>query len=305
MRRLKITMDGQIAVLAVAEKGSFEAAGKYLGITKSAARKRVHGIDSELGTPVFRSVGKGMVPTDAGSLYLPAARESVRHAALGVDRVRAYLRVQANELRIGYSSHLNTKLLSIISQLQPQGRSPGVIKRESLLTDQIIAGVLQGEFHVGFGFLPIRAPELSSRELMQEPLVVCLPTGHRLGTKRVIQPEELENEPLIAIARKALPGRHDEIVEHFESLGVSLRFVADAYLPKEALWLVGQGIGFALMTRFSASAVRSEIVVRPLSDRLLTVKSGVFIRCDHDQKLVKDFVELAWTETTALRMRSP
>jgi hypothetical protein len=33
-------MDGQIAVLAVAEKGSFRATGKYLGIGKFAARKR-------------------------------------------------------------------------------------------------------------------------------------------------------------------------------------------------------------------------------------------------------------------------
>jgi LysR family transcriptional regulator, benzoate and cis,cis-muconate-responsive activator of ben and cat genes len=34
-------MDEQIAVLAVADKGSFEAAGKYLGVGRSAVRKRV------------------------------------------------------------------------------------------------------------------------------------------------------------------------------------------------------------------------------------------------------------------------
>jgi DNA-binding transcriptional LysR family regulator len=304
MRRLNITMDGQIAVLAVAEKGSYEAAGRYLGITKSAARKRVHGVESELGTPVFRSAAKGMVPTEAGSLFLPSVRESVRQASLGVDRVRAYLRVQADELRIGYSSHLNTKLLAVIFELQPQSRGLGLIKLESLLTHQVIAGVLMGELHVGFGFLPIREPELFSRELMQEPLMVCLPAGHRLGAKHAIQPEELENEPLIAIARRDLPGRHDEIVAHFESLGVSLKFVADVYLPEEALWLVSQGTGFALMTRFSAGAFRSDIVVRPLSDRLLTVKSGVFIRGDDDHKLIRNFMDLAWTETAALRARS-
>jgi integrase len=95
-------MDGQIAVLAVAEKGSFEAAGKYLGIGKSAVRKRVRSVESELGTPVVRAAGGGMVPTDAGNIYLPVARESVRQASLGVDRVRAFVRVQTNDLRIGY-----------------------------------------------------------------------------------------------------------------------------------------------------------------------------------------------------------
>jgi DNA-binding transcriptional LysR family regulator len=50
-------MDGQIAVLAVAEKGSFEAAGKYLGIGKSAVRKRVRSVEGELGTSLFRAEG--------------------------------------------------------------------------------------------------------------------------------------------------------------------------------------------------------------------------------------------------------
>jgi hypothetical protein len=43
-------MDGQIAVLAVAEKGLFEAAGKYLGIGKSAV---------QVGWSISNSFGKG------------------------------------------------------------------------------------------------------------------------------------------------------------------------------------------------------------------------------------------------------
>ena len=101
--------------------------------------------------------------------------------------------------------------------------------------------------------------------------------------------------------RKVLPGRHEEIVAHFESLGISLKFTSDAFSLKEALWLVTQNVGVALMTRFSAMSYRYDVVVRPLSDRLLTVKSGIFTRRDHDQKLINDFVDLAWAETAALR----
>src|ERR1700752_4459775 len=113
MRRHKASMDGQIAVLAVAEKGSLEAAGRYLGIGKSAGRKRGQSVDSELGTPVFRSLGKGMILTEAGNLYLTWARESVRHASLGVDRVKTFLRMQTRDLRIGYSTYLNPRLLEV------------------------------------------------------------------------------------------------------------------------------------------------------------------------------------------------
>ena len=296
-------MDEQVAALAVAEKGSFEAAGKYLGIGKSAVRKRVVSVENELGVAVFRSLGKEMVPTEAGNLYLPAARESIRQASLGIDRVRAFLSIQTNDLRIGYSTYLNAKLLDVVRRIHPEGISSLSVTRESLTTYQAIAGVLQGELHVGFGSLPILEPDIYARLLMEEPLMVCLPVGHDLATKSTIQPEELENESVVSVARKGLPGRYAEIVAHFESLGVSLKFVADAYSVKEALWLVTQGVGVSLMTRFTASLYRYDFVVRPLSDRLLTIKSGVFTRRDYDQKLVNEFVNLAWTETTALRPR--
>jgi DNA-binding transcriptional LysR family regulator len=294
-------MDGQVAVLAVAEKGSFEAAGKYLGIGKSAVRKRVQGVESEIGTPAFRVEGKRMVLTEAGALYLHSARESVRQAMLGVDRVHAFLRVQTNDLRIGYSSYLNTKLLEVIRRIQPEGPDPISVTRESLMTHQAVTGVLQGDLHLGFGVLPIPESELSTRLLMEEPLMACLQAGHRLSTRSSIQPEDLDNEPIVSATRRVLPGRHDEIVKHFESLGVSLKFVAEVLSPREALWLVTQGVGVALMTRFSAMSHRHDVVVRPFSDRLLTVKSGLFTRRDHGQKLVQDFVDLAWLETASLR----
>ena len=301
MRQLKVTMDAQIAVLAVAEKGSLQAAGKYLGIGKSGVRKRVQNVERELGTPLFRAIGKKMAPTEAGNLYLLAARESVRQALLGIDRVQAFLRVQTNDLRIGYSTHLNNRLLEIVRRIQPKGIASMSVTRESLTTERAVAGVLHGDLHVGFGILPILETDIFSRLLFEEPLMACLPVGHRLATRSTIQPEDLDAEPVISVSRKGLPGRHQEIVTHFESLGVKLRFVADAYSIKEALWLVTQGIGISLMTRFSALSHRYETVVRPLSDRLLTVKSGVFTRRDHDQQLVRDFVDLAWTETATLR----
>jgi LysR family transcriptional regulator, benzoate and cis,cis-muconate-responsive activator of ben and cat genes len=300
MRQLGITMDEQIAVLAVADKGSFEAAGKYLGVGRSAVRKRVQSVENELGASIFYpSRSRGMVPTEAGNLYLLQVRESVRHAWLGVDRVRAFVQAQSSELRIAYSTYLNTRLLDVIRRLAVRSTN---VTRESLSTRQVVSGVLRGNLHAGFGILPILENDISARLLFEEPLMVCFPVGHRLSAKSTIQPEDLENEPVVSVARKEVPGRHQEIGNHFESHGVALSYVTDAYSPEEALWLVTQGIGISLMTRFSASVCRYNVVVRPLSDRLLTVKSGIFTRRDHNEKLVLDFADLAWIETAALRV---
>lgn len=301
MRRLKVTMDEQIAALAVAEKGSFETAGKYLGIGKSAVRKRVHSIDNELGTPVFHSVGRSVVPTEAGNLYLPLARESVRHALLGVDRVKTFLKMQSKELRIAYCTDLNTKLLDMIRRIQPADVQATSITRESLPNSQVIAGVLQGEFHVGFGILPVSDHDLSAHVLLEEPLVVCLPQGHRLVAKPTLRLEDMEDVPVVSVFRKELPGTHAEIVSHFESHGISLKFVADSYSVREALWLVKQGICVAIMTKFLASSYRHDLALRPFSDWLLAVRSGIFALRDYDQKVIQNIFDSTWVESSSLR----
>jgi LysR family transcriptional regulator, benzoate and cis,cis-muconate-responsive activator of ben and cat genes len=296
-------MDEQIAVLAVADKGSFEAAGKYLGVGRSAVRKRVQSVENELGATIFYSSrNKGMVPTEAGNLYLLQVRESIRHAWLGVDRVRAFVQSQSNELRVAYSTYLNTRLIDVIRRLDVRSIH---VTRESISTRDGITGVLRGNLHAGFGILPILESDISARLLFEEPLMACFPVGHRLAAKSTVQPEDLENEPVVSVARKELPGRHQEIVNHFESHGVPLNFVADTYSPEEAVWLVTQGVGISLMTKFSASVCRYNVAVRPLSDRLLTVKSGIFTRRDDNQKLVQDFINLVWAETAALRATPP
>lgn len=299
MRPFNIKMDGQIAVLAVAENGSYAAAGKVLGIGTSAVRKQVEGVTAEVGTLLFQRVNGRLVPTEAGRIYMGEARESVRRARLGLDRVQALIRARTSDLRVGYSSYLSEPLLDIVARLRPNsGGSRGF---DSLLTYQVVSQILQGKLHIGFGFLHVYQPELMTRPLVEEPLTVCLPAGHRLSVKQSIEPVDLENEPMIAVGRKLLPRWHKEVDEYFESEGISLKFVRDAYLPREALWLVSKGVGVTLMTRSSAAPVRHDVVLRPLSSQLLTIKSGIFVRRDQYTGKVKEFVDKVSATTAALR----
>jgi DNA-binding transcriptional LysR family regulator len=268
-------------------------------MTTSAVRKQIEGLSTEVGAPIFQRLGGRLKPTEAGDIYLPDIRESVRRARVGFDRVQSFVRAQAKDLRIGYSSHLPDKLLEAIVQLHPEGTGPS--GRESLLTYQVVSRVLHGKLHVGFGFLPIHQSELLVRPLMEEPLMACLPTGHRLSGRPSIDVRELEDEPMIAVARRAVPNVHKEIAEYFEGEGISLRFVCDAYLPREAQWLVGRGVGLALMNRSVATPQRPDVVLRPLSTKFLTVKSGIFARRDHHVSYIKEFIDTAWAMTAVLR----
>jgi hypothetical protein len=46
---------------------------------------------------------------------------------------------------------------------------------------------------------------------------------------------------------------------------------------------------------------KKSIVFRPLADKLLTMKTGVFVRRDNRTPVVNDFLNPLWTRTEKLR----
>ncbi len=70
-----------------------------------------------------------MVPKEAGNLCILSVRESFRQALLGVNRVQVFLRLHTNDLRIGYSTYLKTRLLNIVRRIQPDSIGSVSVKK--------------------------------------------------------------------------------------------------------------------------------------------------------------------------------
>ena len=80
-----LTLDQLRAFIAVAEEGSFSAAGRRLGRVQSAVSQSVQTLESVLGTKLFDRQGRTPKLTEAGRVML---RDS-RHLIAGADTLRA------------------------------------------------------------------------------------------------------------------------------------------------------------------------------------------------------------------------
>ena len=149
--------------------------------------------------------------------------------------------------------------------------------------------------HATFGDLSVTHPALLSRQLFEEPVVVCIPKGHSLAVKAVIHPQDLDGEPLIAVSREPAPAQHEEIKELFENFGVPLNIVADAFGPPDALIMVEQKIGICLLE--ASAVIRPMVVAKPLSVKVLTRKSGLYVREDNRHPSLNTFVDLVLDRT--------
>jgi DNA-binding transcriptional LysR family regulator len=288
----QITIDMMVAVIALAHKKTFEKAAEEIGtIESSAVFKRVQAVNRLFGAPLFFNSAEGMVLTEAGETFYIDAVRAVEQTLLAEERVAAQLNLEKGRLRIGHSTYLPPKLLASVLKLRLD-RSPAIqIEHLSGLTDDIAKCVVDGELHAGFGYLPVNRPALLSRVLWEEPLEVFMAASHRLALRHGIRAADLRDEPVIAVARRTMPWLYQEIDEFFNGFGVGLHVVADALGPPEALTMTEQKVGICLLGASASS--RAGVMPRPITPRILTRKSGIFVREDNRHPVVKELVEKA------------
>lgn len=92
---------------------------------------------------------------------------------------------------------------------------------------------------------PLPGPGIRSRVLLDEPVLVCVPAGHRLAGRGRVSLEDLAGEPFLTT-------RHGywqrTLVERlFAKAGLDLRIVCEGDEPSVLFGLVEAGLGIGFM----------------------------------------------------------
>jgi DNA-binding transcriptional LysR family regulator len=64
--------------------------------------------------------------------------------------------------------------------------SPISLRIQELSADEIESGIEQGQLHLGIGFVPPASPMLEAEPLLDENLVLIVPTSHRLAGQQMM-----------------------------------------------------------------------------------------------------------------------
>ncbi len=296
-----VTIHDLKCVIVVAQEGSLSRAATRLHMTQPALGRRIHHVEAEVGVRLFYSWYGGVQLTESGKVFVEEILKSVDHWERAAQRARNVAHHEDGLFQIAYSSFLSPELLAIVYDLHFDRPGDPVIKLTSLHTMGIIRGVLEGQYRVGIGYLPNNYSELEARELLDEDLMLCIPVRHRLFHFDSIAPQDLEKEPLIAVSEHALPEVHKEIAAYFEVLRIDLNVVAQPFTFHEAIHMALGGKGIAMVSSGWSQLTKKGIAFRPLADKLLTMKTGVFVRRDNRTTIVNDFQNLLWMRTEKLR----
>jgi DNA-binding transcriptional LysR family regulator len=100
---------------------------------------------------------------------------------------------------------------------------------------------------VGFMFPPSADGDLRMSRLVAQPLMVALPSRHRLAALAHLSPSDLAGERYVSLAADIAPMYTGPVTAYWEKAGVAMKERLKVDQPHALIDLVAAGAGFALV----------------------------------------------------------
>jgi DNA-binding transcriptional LysR family regulator len=251
----------------VVAQGSFSTAADALSYSQSAVSQSIATLEGEVGAALIERDRRGVRPTAAGAALLGHAEGILARIEAAEAEVAAIAGGRGGRLRVASFPTAGATLMpQAIAALRAS--HPGV--EVSLAEDEpeeIAPRLRAGEFDLValFEFEGVGerlGAGMRRFELLDDPLHLVLPSGHRLARRKQLRLADLGEEPWIQTSASSPCARHVVRSCHAAGFEPRVSFESDDYQTVQGL--VAAGVGVALIPQLALSTVRADIRVRGL-----------------------------------------
>ncbi|MFA5938464.1 MAG: LysR family transcriptional regulator [Sinimarinibacterium sp.] len=252
--------------VAVGDARHFTRAAQGLGIGQPPLSQQIMALEREIGTPLFRRLPRGVELTSAGHAFIEDARRILREVDQATERARRVARGELGRIRIGMinSAPFHPLIPKVIREFRR--RYPAVaLSLEERTTPGLAAAVRNQTVDAAF-VRPLleEEPGLCSEALVDEDMVVALPSGHPLARRARIPLLALSIEPFVLFSRAVGAGLHDEIIIACRDAGFSPRVVQEASQVTSIVNLVAAGLGVSIVPASMQHVHTDGVSYRPI-----------------------------------------
>jgi DNA-binding transcriptional LysR family regulator len=276
--------------VAVAEERHYGRAAQRLHMSQPPLSMQIKALERELGIELLERTSRRVALTDAGRAFLERARtilgavEEAREVARGAEQGTQ------GRLEVGFISSATLSLLPPSIRLFRERFGGVELELKELTSAQQIDALYEGGIRVGLVRLPLRAPGIRFEPVLEERLVVALPSGHALEDLDRLSLETIADLPLIFFTRQLVPGFHAQIVELFQRVGAFPKVAQHAVHLQTIVGLVASGVGIAILPSSAQRVSREGVVYRALDVPDATSWMGLAWVEGDESKLVKNFI---------------
>jgi DNA-binding transcriptional LysR family regulator len=270
----------QLRVLvAVADSGSFTAAGERVGLGQSSLSRTVAEVERRVGVRLFQRTTRRVVPTPEGVELVRVSREVLESFERGMAHFQGFLDGTQGVVRIAALPSLAALLLPPLVSLFREAHPAVRVEMEDGLLGDVVARIRSGHADLGLTVELEEEAGLAFRPLVTDAFYVVFPPGHALGGSEVVEWTALQGLPFVRLHPTSSVRAH--VDRALEAGGIRVGAVTEVRNVSAVGGLVAAGEGISAVPGFVLPLLAfAGLESRPLRAPEVTRSIGVLLDPD-------------------------
>ena len=236
--------------VAVAEEEHVGRAAERLFISQSPLSRQIAQLEEKLGLTLFERSQQRIRLTGDGRTFLSEARSLLTHANRLESLARRLGKGDEGGLCIGYLENaIHAGVLPDALRALRASRPNVHIALYNYHSAQQLEGLRQRSLDIAFVCEAPAPddPDLACLQVLDDPMLLAVPDGHRLAGAASIGPGDLGGENWISVVNRASALKHDGFIAACARAGFTPAVTLEAAEPQAALGLVAAGLGLTMI----------------------------------------------------------
>jgi LysR family hca operon transcriptional activator len=258
--------------VSVADAGSLTlAAEQTLHTSQPSLSRQIRDLENEVGAQLLTRRARGIELTPAGRAFLEHARVVLSQVEAASDAARQVAHPAKPCFAMGFlTGHEWTWMPEALRILHDE--LPNIdVMISSQYSPRLAKALLEGTVDAAFLRREKGLPELAYRVLVKEPLMVILPSDHRLAALEAISPRDLMGETFVNVSGTA-PVLRVIIDNYLKRSGTKIRPAHEADHLAMGMSLIASTRGVGLLPAYAQNFLPSSVTSRPLKGETPTIE---------------------------------
>jgi LysR family hca operon transcriptional activator len=257
--------------VAVAEAGSLTvAAEQRIHTTQPSLSRQIRDLEGEVGAQLLLRRARGIELTPAGRAFLYHARLVLSQVEAASAAARRVAHPGKPCFTMGFLTGHELKWMPEALRIL-RDELPNIdVMISSQYSPLLADGLSKGKIDAAFLRRERGLPDLAFRLLLKEPLMVVLPSDHRLAALKSIGPRDLVGETFVTVSKTA-PVLRAVIDNYLKRSGVNITPEHEADHLAMGMSLIASTGGVGLLPAYAQNFLPSSVTSRPLKGDAPTV----------------------------------
>jgi LysR family transcriptional regulator, hca operon transcriptional activator len=273
--------------VAVAEARSLTVAAKrMLHTSQPSLSRQIRDLEEEVGAELMTRTARGIELTPAGRVFLDHVRTVLSQVEAATEAARRVAHPAKPCFSMGFlTGHELTWMPEALRILRDE--LPNIdVMISSQYSPQLADAILKGTVDAAFVRREQGFPELSFRSLVKEPLVVVLPSDHRLAKRKAISPGDLVGETFVGVSHTA-PVLRAIIDDYLKQSGINLTPDHETEHVVMGVSLIASTGGVGLLPAYARNFLTPSVTSRPLKGDAPTVDLVLGYKKSNESPILK------------------